>query len=263
MSNFLKKIISSLILLIVVLLIFIPSSLVVIKLLLLSWIFYYLIVELISLKNEDTNKKEISLNPFYDHKILYQYGPFLSFFWISISYYLNLNYYLGLMILLLCFKKIRFYIFYLFIPMFYLKMVALDIKVDFLLYFFPFIISQICDWSGFLTGNILKIYNKKTHQLSKISPSKTIEGAIAGVLISTLVSFYFLQNYHLTYSILLSCCSLVAISGDLFESSLKRKFKVKDSGYILKDHGGMLDRLDSWLFVSYIGYIIIFLRNFL
>ena len=50
--------------------------------------------------------------------------------------------------------------------------------------------------------------------------------------------------------------------GDLFESLLKRRFKVKDSGHIVPDHGGMMDRLDAMVFVAPFFYYLIMDRGY-
>jgi len=91
-----------------------------------------------------------------------------------------------------------------------------------------------------------------------ISPKKTREGAIVGLIFGTLLStsyFLWLQPFNPFITILLlglaSCSSQV---GDIFESLLKRAIGKKDSSKILPGHGGILDRLDGLLFAAPIVY---------
>lgn len=99
------------------------------------------------------------------------------------------------------------------------------------------------------------------HQLAPtLSPNKTVEGAIGGTLVATMISAVYLLFIDSTYSyeslIFISMIlSIAAQFGDLIESSLKRHFKIKDSGIILPGHGGILDRFDSILFALIIASI--------
>ena len=104
--------------------------------------------------------------------------------------------------------------------------------------------------------------------LSPLSPSKTIEGLIGGIICSISVATFFAfllswQNPFLIgilYGILVS---LMALVGDLIESMMKRDAKIKDSGTFLPGHGGILDRIDSYIFTpSVIYYIVIILKFF-
>jgi phosphatidate cytidylyltransferase len=88
----------------------------------------------------------------------------------------------------------------------------------------------------------------------KISPNKTIEGSIGGVFIALIigVSLHLIapQFESLFNAIIITLVvSIAGQIGDLVESALKRHFNVKDSGKLLPGHGGILDRLDSWIFV--------------
>jgi phosphatidate cytidylyltransferase len=91
-----------------------------------------------------------------------------------------------------------------------------------------------------------------------ISPNKTLEGLVAGVVGGTL-AFWFAGLYQdwLTGRHALLIGALVAIAapvGDLFESLIKRDLEVKDTGRFFGAHGGVLDRLDALLFTIVVGY---------
>ncbi|MGN1400414.1 MAG: phosphatidate cytidylyltransferase [Bacillus sp. (in: firmicutes)] len=88
----------------------------------------------------------------------------------------------------------------------------------------------------------------------EISPNKTIEGAIGGILFALVVAliFYFTGALSISLPLLLIMAVFIAIFGqlgDLVQSAFKRHYGVKDSGNLLPGHGGILDRTDSWLFV--------------
>ncbi|NYF24262.1 phosphatidate cytidylyltransferase [Sporosarcina sp. JAI121] len=88
----------------------------------------------------------------------------------------------------------------------------------------------------------------------EISPNKTVEGFIGGILSAVVFAFIFQYFYPIasTYLILIAVtvvASIVGQLGDLVESALKRHYDVKDSGQLLPGHGGILDRFDSLLFV--------------
>lgn len=90
--------------------------------------------------------------------------------------------------------------------------------------------------------------------LETVSPKKTIEGAIGGLLGSILVGglcAYFLLDASIFSMLVISLLAGVfAQFGDLFESLLKRIADIKDSGQIMPGHGGVLDRIDGVLFAS-------------
>ncbi|MBM7598564.1 phosphatidate cytidylyltransferase [Virgibacillus halotolerans] len=88
----------------------------------------------------------------------------------------------------------------------------------------------------------------------EISPNKTIEGALGGVIAACIVGVIFQLVHPFHYSMIIVIAVTVLVSlvgqlGDLVESAFKRHYDVKDSGNILPGHGGILDRLDSLLFV--------------
>lgn len=96
---------------------------------------------------------------------------------------------------------------------------------------------------------------------SPTSPNKTLEGVIGGLAVATIGGMFMgLIIVDLKISFIISALvSLSTIFGDLYESHLKRRAGVKDSGNILPGHGGILDRIDGYLFASIV--MLIFLRG--
>lgn len=104
-----------------------------------------------------------------------------------------------------------------------------------------------------------KIFGKNLIAPS-ISPKKTWEGVFGGVIgctISLSIITYILNAPHnlsfIPFSIIVC---ILAFLGDMFESFLKRRAHIKDSGTLLPGHGGILDRFDSVLLVSYLFFLI-------
>ena len=94
-----------------------------------------------------------------------------------------------------------------------------------------------------------------------LSPNKTWSGFIFGILLAILTSIicYYIKEYSLLNGLIFGLILAVFTQfGDLFESWVKRKHSIKDSGKFLPGHGGVLDRLDGLMLSSlilYIGYI--------
>jgi phosphatidate cytidylyltransferase len=106
----------------------------------------------------------------------------------------------------------------------------------------------------------------KRKLFEKISPKKTIEGFLGGLIFSILVGYFISKYYfqpnpnHQEMSIFIWTITAMIISvfstlGDLIQSKFKRIAGVKDSGKIMPGHGGVLDRLDSIIFVSPFVYL--------
>ncbi len=110
------------------------------------------------------------------------------------------------------------------------------------------------------TGSYLVGKHWGKHKISPtISPGKTWEGFIGGVIFAFIFSLiYFGHNGSSTIAFLIFpfivALSSLALTGDLFESALKRRVGVKDSGNLLPGHGGLLDRIDGMLFASVLVY---------
>lgn len=92
----------------------------------------------------------------------------------------------------------------------------------------------------------------------EVSPGKTIEGSIGGIISAMLVAvigyFYFHPHNIWSWFITSACTILASMLGDLFISMLKRRVSIKDTGHILPGHGGVLDRMDSLLAACPIFY---------
>ncbi len=95
---------------------------------------------------------------------------------------------------------------------------------------------------------------------SPTSPKKTLEGVYGGVGLATLFGAIVISSSGINFFIALllaALTSLAGVFGDLFESYLKREAGVKDSGDLIPGHGGMLDRIDGYLFASVMLYSIL------
>ena len=107
------------------------------------------------------------------------------------------------------------------------------------------------------------------HKLApSISPGKTWEGSIGGLLGAVLVSMFFLLNTPLHLNAFINWWQMFIVGllisifgqlGDLIESLFKRNTGAKDSGNILPGHGGMLDRVDSIVFAAVVVYYVVIL----
>lgn len=123
-----------------------------------------------------------------------------------------------------------------------------------------FILLWANDTFAYLTGHLLG-----KHKLFKrISPGKTIEGSIGGLVLSTLamvIFSYCVGEFPMKTAISIALIAVVfGTLGDLCESMLKRQAGVKDSGRLIPGHGGILDRFDSVLFA--LPFICIYLLMF-
>lgn len=131
--------------------------------------------------------------------------------------------------------------------------------------FFLMMVVVLTDTGAYFVG---KRFGK--HKLAPIlSPKKTIEGAVGGVVLGTVGALIFtllLQlvpiirlNIQVSYLFIVYAIVLSIVSefGDLFASKIKRYFGEKDYGSIFPGHGGVLDRVDGLVFASFVFYIIL------
>ena len=128
---------------------------------------------------------------------------------------------------------------------------------------FPVLLTWAQDTGAYAVGRTMG-----RHKLiPAISPGKTVEGAIGGILITVAVSWLYVRLALVPYAQLglrprdiILFGILISISaqvGDLAESLIKREAGVKDSSRIIPGHGGVLDRFDSLLFVLPVAYLLL------
>ena len=124
------------------------------------------------------------------------------------------------------------------------------------IYLLIFIAAWVCDTFAYFTGRLLG----KHKLIPEISPKKTVEGAIGGVIFTliALVGYWAILkftpiNYDIPiwYMCILGVVlPIVSQIGDLLASSIKRQYGIKDFGYVFPGHGGVLDRFDSAMLVA-------------
>ena len=213
------------------------------------------------------------------YKPSYILGTILTLCFIFISIYdvYNLNYYIGNII-------ITFFIILSFIIQLFRKdhsKVLNEISITifgsiYLGYLLSFILKikdlpngnyylislLIITWANDIGAYLIGTKLGKNKIFPKISPKKTIEGSIGGVIFSIAGTFALKNWLNLTFNELLSLGLIIAIIaqlGDLFESVLKRGSGIKDSGTLIPGQGGILDCLDSLIFTAPVFYYYIVL----
>lgn len=124
---------------------------------------------------------------------------------------------------------------------------------------YVFVVAWSTDIFAYLIG---KKWGK--HKFSKVSPKKSIEGCVAGAVGAVVMTLLYTHigniflNLNISYMIIAIVSiglSLVSQIGDFIASSIKRFVDTKDYGNLLPGHGGMLDRIDSLLFLSPFVYL--------
>ena len=120
---------------------------------------------------------------------------------------------------------------------------------------YAILVSIVTDIGGLAVGKVFK--GKK---LTKISPNKTISGAMGSFIFSLFLIPFFIDYFTgykiLTLLIITLFISLISQIGDVFISFIKRKAKVKDTSDILPGHGGFLDRIDGIIFAIPAGFLL-------
>ena len=127
----------------------------------------------------------------------------------------------------------------------------------------PLVLTWVSDIGAFFVGR--SVGGRKL--IPAISPGKTVSGAIGGLVATTIASWLYvryvlapLASLTMTVPGTLAFGAIISVAaqiGDLAESLLKREGNVKDSSHLIPGHGGLLDRLDSLLFVLPVAYLLL------
>ena len=114
------------------------------------------------------------------------------------------------------------------------------------------LITLFFDTYSYLFGSTLG----KNKIIPLVSPNKTYEGLLLGYIFTIFTLFLILFTYDYKFSIklilIINLIIIFSFCGDLFESYLKRKSNIKDSGKLIPGHGGFFDRFDSFLMTSFL-----------
>jgi phosphatidate cytidylyltransferase len=128
-----------------------------------------------------------------------------------------------------------------------------------ILIWYAIIAAWATDIFAFLVGKRIG-----KHKFSKISPKKSIEGCIGGIIgaiVATVLYTYFANTYlnfdcssYISVAVMAVVLSIVSQVGDFAASSIKRYVEIKDYSELIPGHGGMLDRIDSLIFIAPFAY---------
>ena len=181
----------------------------------------------------------------YDNELkLYNLTVNLIFY---IGIYFKNFYVLLILFVLICLRyyKRAFIIFAFFITTYLIGSISYIDDLNFIINYL--ILIELNDVFQYISGNILG----KRKITPKISPNKTVEGLIGGIILTTLTATLLKNFVNINFQVkFIPYICLIGFIGDVFISALKRKVNLKDSGTLLLGHGGILDRVDSLIFTA-------------
>ena len=166
---------------------------------------------------------------------------------LYIGIYFKNIYILLILFILIClrFYKREFIIFAFFITTYLIGSISYIDDLNFIINYL--ILIELNDVFQYISGNILG----KRKITPKISPNKTVEGLIGGIIFTTLTATLLKNFVNINFQVkFIPYICLIGFIGDVFISALKRKVNLKDSGTLLLGHGGILDRVDSLIFTA-------------
>lgn len=126
----------------------------------------------------------------------------------------------------------------------------------------------LCSWGSDTCAYVFGVAFGKHKMAPVLSPKKSMEGAVGGVLGAALLGFVYASVFNteinmqymdprIAYPIVCAAGSLIAMTGDLAASAIKRNHDIKDYGTLIPGHGGIMDRFDSVIFVAPIVWLLI------
>ena len=147
-----------------------------------------------------------------------------------------------------------------FIIMYVPTLMGSIIKIADISYVWPlYITAWGSDTFAYLTGSL--IGKNKIKSIAHISPNKTLEGSIGGIIGALILNIIYAKyaplNINLIYVIIFSIIgAILSQLGDLVASYIKRKTGIKDFGNLIPGHGGIMDRFDTMIFIARIFYLL-------
>ena len=126
----------------------------------------------------------------------------------------------------------------------------------------------LCSWGSDTCAYVFGVAFGKHKMAPVLSPKKSIEGAVGGILGAAVLGFIYATVFQnniemryldprIAYPIVCAAGSLIAMTGDLAASAIKRNHDIKDYGTLIPGHGGIMDRFDSVIFVAPIVWLLI------
>jgi len=135
------------------------------------------------------------------------------------------------------------------------RILPVEGKESSVVYWLIFICSWGCDTCAYLVGMLIG-----KHRLAPVlSPKKSIEGAVGGVVGAALLGYVyglFFSGVPVAFALLCAAGAVVSQIGDLAASAIKRNHGIKDYGHLIPGHGGILDRFDSVIFTAPMIYML-------